>query len=468
VSRVVVIGGGITGLAAAHRLVHRLVHTLGSESVTLLESSARLGGKISTSHTDGFVLEGGPDCFLASKPAARELCEQLGLGAQIIGTNPALRRSFVKRGTALHPLPDGITGLVPSRIMPLITTGVLSLRGRARAAMEVFVPRMKGDADESVAAFVRRRFGAEAWSWLVEPLLSGIYAGDGEQLSVRATFPQLRETERRNGSILRPMLAARLSAAAPSAPRGFITLSGGLQALVDALAQSLANADVRLNARIASIAHDGGEYRVSFVDGTSIDASSIVFATPAHATAEMVDTLDPNMAAELRAIPFVSTATISVAFDRGAIARPLPGYGYVSPRANGGDIVACTWTSNKFPSRVPADSTLLRFFVGRAGKEAGANMTDGALLSIVTAELRDVLGISAAPKFTRIARWPNALPQYVMGHTDRVTRIFERAAAHRGLFLAGASFRGVGIPDCISSAWSAADNAAAQLHVVAS
>jgi oxygen-dependent protoporphyrinogen oxidase len=463
VARVVVIGGGITGLAAAHRLTKHI----GAQNVTLIESAPRLGGKISTTHVDGFVLEGGPDCFLASKPAATQLCEALGLGAHIIGTNPALRRSFVKRGTELHPLPDGITGLVPSRILPLISSSVLSMTGRARAAMEMFVPRLKGDEDESVASFVRRRFGDEAWQWLVEPLLSGIYAGDGEQLSVGATFPQLRETERRDGSLLKPMLTARLSSNGNGAQitRGFLTLSGGLQELVDALATSLASADVRLGARIAAITTVGDESRIEFEGGSSLTAASIVFATPARVTAALVAGIDEQMANDLKTIPFVSTATISVAFDRADVARTLAGYGYVSPRANGGDIVACTWTSNKFPSRVPLDSVLLRFFIGRAGAEMTSATTDDALNAIVAKELRDVLGITAAPRFTNIARWPNALPQYVMGHADRIARIFKLAAGHRGLFLAGASYRGVGIPDCISSAWSAAD-AAAQLQTV--
>jgi oxygen-dependent protoporphyrinogen oxidase len=460
VSRVVVIGGGITGLAAAHRLREQL----GAQHVTLIESSPRLGGKISTTHTDGFVLEGGPDCFLASKPAAAQLCDALGLGAHIIGTNPALRRSFVKRGGRLHPLPDGITGLVPSRILPLMTTGVLSIGGRARAAMEMFVPRLKGDEDESVASFVRRRFGNEAWQWLVEPLLSGIYAGDGEQLSVRATFPQLRETERRDGSVLKPMLTAKLAGNGNGAPRGFVSLSGGMQELVDALTESLADVDIRLDSRVAGITRIAGEYQINFEGGSSLAASTIIFATPAYVTAVLVAGIDTEMAAELRAIPFVSTATISVAFSRSDIARTLPGYGYVSPRANGGDVVACTWTSNKFPSRVPTGAVLLRFFVGRAGAEANPSTSDETLKAIVTKELRDVLGITAAAKFTSIARWPHALPQYVMGHTDRVARIFHYAAGHRGLFLAGASYRGVGIPDCISSAWSAADSAAQLQH----
>jgi protoporphyrinogen/coproporphyrinogen III oxidase len=462
VPRVVIIGGGITGLTAAHRLMK----TLGAQHVTLIESAPRLGGKIFTTRADGFVLEGGPDCFLASKAPATQLCEELGLGPHIIGTNPALRRSFVKRGAALHPLPDGITGLVPSRLMPLMTSGVLSVAGRARAAMEMFVPRRKGEADESVASFVRRRFGNEAWQWLVEPLLSGIYAGDGEQLSVNATFPQLRETERRVGSLLKPMVAARFAPNASSAPRGFVTLSSGLQELVDALASAVANADVRLDTQIAAITAVGHEYRIEFEGGSSLTAAAIVFATPAYVTAALVGGIDSQMADELRAIPFVSTATISVAFDRADVARTLQGYGYVSPRANGGDIVACTWTSNKFPSRVPADSVLLRFFVGRAGAELSSATTDDALKTIVANELRDVLGITAAPKFTNVARWPNALPQYVMGHTDRVARISARAAEHRGLFVAGASYRGVGIPDCISSAWSAADSAAELLNVI--
>jgi oxygen-dependent protoporphyrinogen oxidase len=459
-ARVAVIGGGITGLAAAHRVRERC----GPGSVTIIEGSSRLGGKIRTERVDGFVLEGGPDCFLASKPAARELCEQLGLGPHIIETNAALRRSFVKRADRLHPLPDGITGLVPSRLMPLVTTGILSLRGRARAALEPFMPRANGDGDESVASFVRRRFGKEAWEWLVEPLLSGIYAGDGNALSVQATFPQLRETERTYGSILRPMVSARFRTnghGASAAPRGFVTLAGGVQELVDALAAKLAGERVLTGTRVESIARVADGYLLTLGDGSTIAAGSVMMAAPAHEAARLIAPLDEPLARDLGDIPFVSTATVSVAFSASDVPRPLPGFGYVSPRAEGGAIVACTWTSNKFPARVPAGMTLLRFFVGRAGSDVSAAATDDALTALVRDELRRVHGIVAEPRFMRITRWDRALPQYTLGHVERVARIMKGAAERLPrLVVAGASYKGVGIPDCITSGWTAAETIA--------
>ncbi len=459
---VVVIGGGISGLAAATRLAERL----DPASVVLIEGESRLGGKIRTERTDGFVLEGGPDCFLASKPAGVELCRQLGIADQLVGTNPALRRSYVKRAGRLHPLPDGITGLVPSRLMPLLTTGVLSLRGRMRAGLELLVPPGTSAAEESVAGFSRRRFGSEAYDWLIEPLLSGIYAGNGEELSLESTFPQLRETELRDGSLLKPLLAARVrSRGALAARAGFVTLPGGLGDLVEALTARLTRTPILTGTTVRNVreAVVGRGYLVELPDGRSIESDAVVLATPAHASAALTALLDPDLAGVLRSIPFVSTATVSMAFPRAAIPAPLDGYGFVSPRVEGGPLVACTWTSNKFPGRVPPDTVLVRCFVGRAGVDEIVHAEDGVLLGLAREELRKVHGITAMPLVSRVVRWPAGMPQYTLGHRERLARIALRLTAHPGLYLAGASYRGIGIPDCIASGWAAAESIASQV-----
>ena len=456
---VVIVGGGISGLAAATRLAERL----DPASITLIEADSELGGKIRTERTGEFVLESGPDCFLAAKPAGIELCRRLGLSDRLIGTNPSTRKSFVKRGGRLHPLPDGITGLVPSRLMPLLTTGILSLRGRVRAGLELFVPRRRAATEESVAEFSRRRFGSEAYDWLIEPLLSGIYAGDGETLSLESTFPQMRETELRDGSLLKPLLVGPTGGPASSSPTrtGFVTLRGGLGELVEALAARLAGTSVLLGTRVKRVREPGlGGYRVELADGRTIEADTVVLATPAHASAAILESLNPDLSAALRTIPFVSTATISLAFPWTAFPTLPRGYGYLSPRAEGGPLVACTWTSNKFPGRAPRDAVLARCFIGRAGADEVVQAGDSVLLDLAMEELRRVAGVSESPLLYRIARWPAGMPQYTLGHRQRIERIALLLAEQPGLHLAGASFHGVGIPDCIASGWAVADSIA--------
>lgn len=447
-----VVGGGITGLAAAHRLAEAGAPYL------LVEANPSLGGKIVTEHVDGFVIEGGPDCFLAAKPAGMALVRALGLESRLRGTDPAHRRTYVRRAGRLYPLPEGITGLVPSRVGPLLRTRVLSLSGRLRAGCEALLPGRGAGEDESIARFVTRRFGTEAYDWLVEPLLSGIYAGDGEALSLAATFPQLTKLEREQGSILRAMLRRR--AVEPGgAPVGFVTPAGGLGEIVEALAARLPASAVRCGAAVTGIARRAATYRVTLADGTTIVAERLLLATPAHVSAGLLVPLDEDLARELDAIPFVSTATVSLAFPASAVPTPLDGYGYVSPRAEGGPIVACTWTSNKFPDRVPAGSVLVRFFIGRSGREAAVSASDETLVGLATAELAQLFGVTTPPTLARVFRWHRSMPQYVLGHTARLERIARLAAAHRGLMLAGASYRGVGIPDCIASGWAAAQAA---------
>lgn len=455
-ARAVVIGGGIAGLAAAHRLAARL----GPGEVVLVEKEPRLGGKILTERVAGYVIEGGPDCFLASKPAGLALCRDLGLAHGLIPANPRCRRSYLKRAGRLHEIPDGLSGLVPSRLGPLLTTQVLSLGGRLRAGLEYFVPAREGDGDESVAAFVTRRFGREAYRWLVEPLLGGIYAGDGGELSLRSTFPQLLELERRHGSVLRGMMHARRvvvgGATRPASP-GFVTPRQGLGAIVERLQRNLPPGLARVGAGAVAVGVTPAGYRVELEDGSAIVSETVVAATPAFATADLVAALDPELAALLRGIRFASTATVSVAYAAEAAPHLPEGYGYVSPKAEGGPIVACTWTSNKFPERAPAGHALIRFFLGRASGAAHDLGDDDALRQVVRGELARVLGITAEPGLWRVYRWPSGMPQYTLGHLDRLQGIERRLARLPGLRVAGSSYRGAGLPDCIASGWAAAD-----------
>jgi protoporphyrinogen/coproporphyrinogen III oxidase len=460
VTGTLVVGGGITGLAAAQRLAE-----VGAPFL-LVEALPRLGGKIVTERHDGFLIEGGPDCFLAAKPAGVALARMLGLNERLRGTSPAHRRAYVKRAGRLHQLPEGISGLVPSRVRPLLATRLLSLRGRVRAGCEALVPRRPDDDDESIARFVTRRFGAEAYDWLVEPLLSGIYAGDGEALSLAATFPQLASLERERGSILRAMLRGPRGDA-NGGTGGFVTPAGGMGEIVAALATLLPQASTCCGAAVTAVARRAAAYRVTLEDGTTIAADQLLLATPAHVSAALLDPIDPNLARELNAIPFVSTATVSLGFPASGVPRPLDGTGYVSPRAEGGDIVAATWTSNKFPDRAPAGHVLVRFFIGRAGRESSVHDSDRVLIDIASREMEKLFGLSAAPAVARVFRWPRSMPQYVIGHLSRLERIARLVAGHRGLLLAGASYRGVGIPDCIASGWTAAQAALSSVGAAA-
>ncbi len=461
VTGTVIVGGGITGLAAAERLA------AAGAPFLLVEAHTRLGGKIATEHVDGFVIEGGPDCFLARKPGGMALARALGLEGMLRGTDPAHSRTYVKRGGRLHELPAGITGLVPSRVKPLLRTSVLSPLGRLRAGLEALVPPRRSGDDESIAQFVIRRFGRDAYDWLVEPLLSGIYAGDGAQLSLAATFPQLMAIERDHGSILRAMIRRHAGAEQSGSPTEFVTISGGLAELVKAVARRLPEQAVRCGIAIGAVERRNSCYRLHLDDGTTIAADTVLLTAPAFASAELLRGLDADLARELEEMPFVSTATVSLAFPSSAVPYPLDGYGYVSPRAEGGPVVACTWTSNKFPDRVPGGNVLIRFFIGRAGSEDAVDRPEGMLVDRARAELARLFGVTAVPALTRVFRWHNSMPQYVVGHPARLERIARLLSGHPGLLLAGASYRGVGIPDCISSGWAAAESVLGDLGAAA-
>lgn len=460
--RVVIVGGGIAGLAAAYRLRQ----TAPDVQVVLIESENRLGGKIVTERVDGFVIEGGPDTFLSYKPRGVGLCRELGLEDRLHGTNEKIRRTYVMRRGKLYELPEGLTGLIPSRFGPMAKTGLISPLGKLRMGLDFFIPPRPGDGDETLASFVERRLGRELYDRLIEPLLSGIYAGDGEQLSLSATFPQLRQIELEHGCLIKGMLATRRNSLSSNGRKpdskirsAFLTPTTGLAEIVEVLEAKLAAVEIRLWARVTHVEANASGYVVALAGGTPLHADAVVLATPAFVTADLVSGLDTQLRNTLKSIPYASTATVSVAYPLSDIPRPLDGYGYIVPRAEGRSILACTWTSTKFPHRAPEGYGLIRAFIGRAGQEDILDRSDDELLTLVRDELRAVLGITAPPMLHRIFRWPKTMPQYTLGHLDRLRGIEQRLAHHPGLFVAGNGYRGIGIPDCIASGEQAAQNA---------
>jgi oxygen-dependent protoporphyrinogen oxidase len=456
--KTVIIGGGISGLAAAYYLQE----SAGEDTeYLLLESSSRLGGKITSNSSDGFLVEGGPDSFLTQKSATLDLCRALGLGDQLIGSNQtATPSTYVLSNGRLHPMPEGMMLMAPTMILPILRSRLISWPGKLRMGMEVFVRRAKSDSDESLASFVRRRLGSELLNKIAGPLMAGIHAGDPERLSLRSTFPMFAEMEHANGSLIRGMMKRKKAQAGRPAsaktPSMFTTLAGGLQQLPDAIACRLNSRQVRLNCRVQSLLSNGDRYKLVLSDGSSMVADNIVFATPAYVTAEIVQQLDPCLAETLRAIRYVSTATVSLGFTRSDLKCPLNGFGFIVPASEGRRINACSWSSMKFSDRAPKDCVLLRVFVGGALAEDLAEQDEAALIDLARKELHEILGITATPVITKAYRWNKSNPQYEVGHRALIAEVERLSESHPGLHLAGAAYRGSGIPDCIQSGMDAA------------
>jgi len=453
--RVAVIGGGITGLAAAHRLVELAAGAGRALDVRLLEGAAQPGGVIASERRDGFVIELGPDSFLSEKPAALRLCERLGLTERLVGTREEFRRTYVVHDGRLQPLPDGFLLLAPTRLWPLVTTPLFSWPGKLRMALDLVLPR-GGGGDESLATFVTRRLGREALERVAQPLVGGIYTADPTRLSLAATMPRFLAMERDERSVVRAMWRQRRQAA-PHEGSGarwslFLSFDHGMQCLVDAVARRLPEGVLRCGRRVADLSR-GAEGRWQLDGSEPVDA--VLVATPAHAAAALLRPLDDPLGAELAAIPYASSATVNLAFQREDIPHPLDGFGFVVPHVEGRALLAGTFSSLKYPGRAPKTSVLIRAFLGGALQPELLELTDEALVLTARRELAALLGVRTEPQFTRVARWPLAMPQYEVGHLERVARIRARAAA-LGLFLAGNAYEGVGIPDCIRSGEDAA------------
>jgi len=446
--KVVIVGGGIAGLATAYFLQEGARATNTPIDYTLIESASAFGGKIVSARENGFVVEGGPDAFLTQKTAALELCRALGLGDQLIGTNDAARRVFVWSRRRLRAMPEGVMLIAPTRIAPFLRSSLVSWPGKLRVGLDLLIPPRRDDGDESLAHFVRRRLGAEALAKIAEPLIAGIYVADAENLSLKSTFPRLLDLEKRYGSLIRGLRHQSRPNNGEAAMPMFMTLRGGMQDLVGALVARL-NSKLLLNRRVEAVACQENAYKVMLSDGTPLRADAVVFATPAFVAAELLQGLDHALASALRAIRYVSTATVSLGFKRAELDHPLDGFGFVVPKSEGRKIIACSWSSTKFSHCAPEGYVLLRGFVGGAHAEYLVEQADDALAQMVRDELREIMGITAVPVLTKVYRWPKANPQYEVGHQERVAEIEWLAARHAGLYLVGSAYHGVGIPDCI-------------------
>jgi oxygen-dependent protoporphyrinogen oxidase len=462
---VAIVGGGITGLAAAYHLEDRAAAGRLPLAYRLIERDMRFGGKIVTEHTGGFTIEGGPDSFISMKPGGIELCRRLGISERLTGTNPAQKQVYVLCNGRLTELPEGIMGLMPTRVWPFLKSPLISPLGKLRMGLDAFIPARRDPSDESLAAFVRRRLGSEMLDRIAEPLLAGIYAGDPKRMSVLSTFPQFREIELKYGSLTRGMLARRRAVANSSPYTMFMTLKEGMGELVNALIKRLNPTARMTESNVVGIQARSTNYEIILSDGRRLEADSLIFATPAFVTAELLKQLDPPLSDRLRRISYVSTATVTLAYKRSGFSHPLNGFGFVVPRSEKRRILACTWTSTKFPHRADSDHVLIRCFIGGAGREELAMQQEESLVKTALDDLSAIMGISTAPVLAKVYRWEKANPQYTVGHLENVNEIEEMTAQHPGLFVTGAAYRGVGVADCIHQGIQTAERVLAHLKL---
>jgi oxygen-dependent protoporphyrinogen oxidase len=475
--RIVIVGGGIAGLAAAYELENARAAGADVEYM-LYEARERMGGSLASETVNGAVLERGPDSFLTEKPAAAELCRELGLGAELLPSNDAARKTYIVVRNRLIALPDGLMFLVPTKLIPTAMTRLFSLTTKIRMGLELLIPpRPSGLPDEAVAALVERHFGVEAVDRLADPLLSGIYGGDATQLSARTVLPRLVEMETQYGSLTRGMLAAhrqmRARATNPSkesnrgaAPRPIFTaLRGGMQQLIDALVARLEPASLRQSAAVSSIEKTADGWRVDAA-GASELFDGVILASPAWAAGTLLGKVDPELGEELGAIPYSSSVTVNLVYDEARLG-PLPdGFGFLVPASEGRAMLACTFVHRKFLGRTPPRKAVFRAFLGGMRNEALLTEPDDVLVAIVRRELSEILGdktigLNLEPEHAQVSRWRRAMAQYAVGHQERTARIAARVANLPGLRLAGNAYDGIGIPDCIRLGRKAAKELAA-------
>lgn len=457
--RAIVIGGGITGLAACYRLQQEAALRNIPLDLTLLEATGRVGGVIQTEHRDGFLIEHGPDAFISTKPAAKTLCEELGIADQFIGTNPKVRRSFVVRKGTLHPVPEGFYMMAPGSLKPFLKTPLFSWRGKLRMAFDLFIPRRERDIDEAVAHFVRRRLGTEAFTRMAQPMIGGIYTSDAENLSLKATFPRFLEMEKTHGSIIKALRAQKKQAAETSrdtsGPRYslFLSFKSGMQTLIDTLVDILSDR-IRLNTRVEHIHQgvDGTGWRVALSTGETLNSELLCIALPAVQTSALVQQISNPLATKLNEIPYASSATVNLAFRRTDIIHLLDGMGFVVPATESLSLIGCSFSSVKFENRAPEGHILLRAFVG----EPTSKNAEADLIQLCQADLIPLLGIENAPLFATVSKHTQAMAQYQVGHQDVVDDIERLTRELKGLALAGNGYHGIGIPDCIRSGETAA------------
>ncbi len=463
--RIVVIGGGIAGLAAANRVVELSDERGLNLEVKLFEASSRLGGAIATERIGNFLVEAGPDSFITEKPWALQLCERIGLSSRLVSTQSANQKIYIVHQGMLVALPEGFFLLAPTRLAPFMKTRLFSWAGKFRMAAELLLPRGKTKDDESLGAFVRRRFGAEALERVAQPLIGGIYASDPDQLSLGATMPRFKEMERQRRSVIWAMWSEHRRRArnreSGSGARWslFVTLAGGMQELVDAVAARLPESALCTSAAVTSLsqAENGKSWRITLAGGEVISADAVILATPAFQSGAILPSVADNAAKELKQIAYASTATVNLAYRRSDFPAPPESFGFVVPAVERRKIMACTLSSLKYPGRAPEGHILLRAFVGGALQPELFEADDTTMEEYVRDELASLLGVRAAPVFSRLWRHPNSMPQYHVGHEKRIQRIEAALQPYPTLALAGSAYHGVGIADCVRTGEEAAE-----------
>ncbi len=461
--KVVVVGGGIAGLSAAHRLTESKRPGL---QVTLLEGADRFGGTIRTIELGGCLVELGPDSFLSTKPWLTDLAGRLGVADRIIPTASTHRGAHVVHRGRLHPLPDGFLMMAPTRLWPMVTTSLFSWTGKFRSALDLVLPRGCESGDESLGAFVRRRFGGEVLDRVVQPLIGGIYAGDPDTLSLKATIPRFLEMEARHRSVIKAMVAQRRAAAKRG--NGSSSVSGarygelfsfdrGMATIVEALLAHLPPGVVQTHTEVVGLHREGNFWRLACGNGRQFEADAVILALPSRRAAALLHGTDVELANELAAIPHASSAVMNLVYRRSEVPHPMDCFGFVVPAIERRNIMACTFSSVKFVDRAPEDLVLLRVFIGGALQRELLESDDGALQQMAGEELRDLMGIEAEPLHSVLSRYPDAMPQYLVGHSGRVERIESMLEQYPRLALAGNAYRGVGLPDCVHSGEQAAE-----------
>jgi len=458
--KVAIVGSGISACACAVRLREEGI------GFTVFEKAAVPGGKLLTEKAGGFLVEAGPDSFLPEKPWTLDLIRKVGMEDELLCTQDEHKGTYIYSRGGLHRLPEGVMLMVPTMIMPLLRSSLISLGGKIRMGMELFLPAKRNETDESLAQFVTRRLGRECLEKIAEPLVAGIHTSNPDNMSVRAVFPRFLDMEKKYGSLIRGMVKS-MRTARPLEQGGkkmtyFMSLKGGMQQLVDGSIAFFGPENMALSSEVREV-KKGQEGYVLSIGSEKAAFDAVVLATPAYVTSRIIQDMAPSLSLQLSAIEWSSTATVSLAFRRQDISSSLPGFGFIVPRMEKRRINAATWSSIKWPLRAPADSILVRAFVGGGHDEDLVFGPDADLLRVVTEELGAIAGIHAAPTLSRVYRWVESMPRYTVGHVDRIRAMDEAAKAYPGLHLVGSSYRGIGIGDCVRSGFDAAEDIARSL-----
>ncbi|HXY54458.1 MAG TPA: protoporphyrinogen oxidase [Nitrospirota bacterium] len=465
--KVIIVGGGIAGLAAAVHLKSGAKAHGKAIDIVLLEKDRRIGGKFITEKIGPFTVEGGPDSFLPEKVWTVNLARHLGLESEMMPTNEQFKGTYLYSKNKLHALPDGVMLMVPTMLWPMVKSGLISWPGKLRMGMEVIIPKRKDRGDESLADFVTRRLGRECLEKIAEPLVAGIHTSNPDNMSVLATFPRFVQMEQKSGSLILGMLSAmkkRPSSAPPPKPGApkmtfFMSFKDGIQALSDKCVEYIGNESIRVGAGVKAVEpRSGGGYAVLLESGETLEADHVMLGTASYDSAEMIKGLDADLAAQLNKIEWSTSATVSIAFRKEDVKVPLKGFGFIVPRVEGRSINAATYSSIKWSFRAPDDHVLVRGFVGGGHHEELVNELDDArLVRTVLEELDAIVGIKAEARFSKVYRWYRGMPKYTVGHLDRISVIDRSVAMHPGLHLIGCSYKGIGIGDCVHESQIAAE-----------